>query len=181
MVFTKEVLNFLDWKIVCWREEADDCFLSPICIFSCRSGKYHTTYAYTWVYSPIEQKVGLNIDFQNYSRSESDLPPLPGTWDYKGSRIWLNKEEILPSHWINNHKERSNEIALVNENSASRPPITVTLNKGWNKIFIKLPVGRFQSKETRLVKWMFNVVFVSIDGKEELKNIVYSTDNPYKN
>ena len=141
----------------------------------------HTAYAYTWVHSPIEQKVGLNIDFQNYSRSESDLPPLPGTWDYKGSRIWLNKEEILPPHWINNHKERSNEIALANENSASRPPIKVTLNKGWNKIFIKLPVGRFQSKETRLVKWMFNVVFVSIDGKAELKNIVYSTDNPYKN
>lgn len=141
----------------------------------------HTAYAYTWVYSPVEQKVGINIDFQNYSRSESDLPPLPGTWDYKGSRIWLNKKEILPPVWINKHKERSNEITLANENSTSRLPVVVTLNKGWNKVLMKLPVGRFQSKEVRLVKWMFNVVFVSVDGKEELKNIVYSTDNPFKN
>lgn len=47
----------------------------------------HTAYAYTWVYSPKDQEVGLWAEFQNYSRSEMDLAPLQGKWDYKGSRI----------------------------------------------------------------------------------------------
>ena len=33
----------------------------------------HTAYAYTWVYSPKDQEVGLWAEFQNYSRSEMDL------------------------------------------------------------------------------------------------------------
>lgn len=45
----------------------------------------HTAYAYTWVYSPKDQEVGLWAEFQNYSRSEMDLAPLPDKWDYKGS------------------------------------------------------------------------------------------------
>lgn len=49
----------------------------------------HTAYAYTWVYSPKDQEVGLWAEFQNYSRSEMDLAPLQGKWDYKGSRIWI--------------------------------------------------------------------------------------------
>lgn len=36
----------------------------------------HTAYAYTWVYSPKDQEVGLWAEFQNYSRSEMDLAPL---------------------------------------------------------------------------------------------------------
>ncbi len=55
----------------------------------------HTAYAYTWVYSPKDQEVGLWAEFQNYSRSEMDLAPLPDKWDYKGSRIWINDREIL--------------------------------------------------------------------------------------
>ena len=35
----------------------------------------HTAYAYTWVYSPKDQEVGLWAEFQNYSRSEMDLAP----------------------------------------------------------------------------------------------------------
>ena len=56
----------------------------------------HTSYAYTWVYSPKDQEVGLWAEFQNYSRSEMDLAPLQGKWDYKGSRIWINDKEIMP-------------------------------------------------------------------------------------
>lgn len=41
----------------------------------------HTAYAYTWVYSPKDQEVGLWAEFQNYSRSEMDLAPLPDKWD----------------------------------------------------------------------------------------------------
>ena len=53
----------------------------------------HTAYAYTWVYSPKDQEVGLWAEFQNYSRSEMDLAPLPDKWDYKGSRICSRNSE----------------------------------------------------------------------------------------
>ena len=136
----------------------------------------HTAYAYTWVYSPKQQKVGMWIEFQNYGRSEMDLPPLAGTWDYKGSKIWLNDKEIAPPAWSAKHTVRSNETPLENENCVVRDPIAVDLNKGWNKVFLKLPVGRFSTNEVRLVKWMFTTVFVTLDGESEVKELIYSPD-----
>lgn len=120
----------------------------------------HTAYAIRWIYSPKERKTQLMLEFQNYSRSESDLAPHQGTWDYKCSRAWLNGMEIMPPVWENTNTERSNEITLKNENYMSRPTIDITLKKGWNKLMLKLPVGKFSSKETRLVKWMFTAAFV---------------------
>ena len=120
----------------------------------------HTAYATRWIYSPKERKTQLMLEFQNYSRSESDLAPRQGTWDYKCSRAWLNGKEIMSPVWENTNTERSNEITLKNENYVSRPAVDVTLKKGWNKLMLKLPVGKFSSKETRLVKWMFTAAFV---------------------
>ena len=120
----------------------------------------HTAYATRWIYSPKERKTKLALEFQNYSRSESDLAPRQGTWDYKCSRAWLNGQEIMPPVWENTNTERSNEITLKNENYMSRPAIDITLKKGWNKLMLKLPVGKFSSKETRLVKWMFTAALV---------------------
>ena len=120
----------------------------------------HTAYATRWIYSPKERKAKLALEFQNYSRSESDLAPRQGTWDYKCSRAWINGKEIMPPVWENTNTERSNEITLKNENYMSRPAIDITLKKGWNKLMLKLPVGKFSSKETRLVKWMFTVALV---------------------
>lgn len=120
----------------------------------------HTAYATRWIYSPKERKTQLMLEFQNYSRSESDLAPRQGTWDYKCSRAWLNGKEIMPPVWENTNTERSNEITLKNENYMSRPAIDITLKKGWNKLMLKLPVGKFSSKENRLVKWMFTVALV---------------------
>lgn len=120
----------------------------------------HTAYATRWIYSPKERKTKLALEFQNYSRSESDLAPRQGTWDYKCSRAWLNGQEIMPPVWKNTNTERSNEITLKNENYMSRPAIDITLKKGWNKLMLKLPVGKFSSKENRLVKWMFTAALV---------------------
>ncbi len=136
----------------------------------------HTAYAYTWVYSPKEQKVGLWAEFQNYSRSEADLPPLQGKWDYKESRIWINDKEIFPPVWEATHRQKSNEIALGNENCIARPPLPVQLNKGWNKVLLKLPVGKFTTPEVRLVKWMFTAVFVTPDGEMAVDGLIYSPD-----
>lgn len=134
----------------------------------------HTAYAYTWVYSPKEQEVGLWAEFQNYGRSEMDLPPLQGTWDYKGSRIWLNGTEVMPPVWSATHRVKSNETALGNENCVARPPLKVHLNKGWNKVLLKLPVGKFSTPEVRLVKWMFTAVFVTPDGENAVEGLIYS-------
>lgn len=136
----------------------------------------HTAYAYTWVYSPKDQEVGLWVEFQNYSRSEMDLAPLPGKWDYKGSRIWINGCEILPPVWTATHKVKSYEVPLGNENCVGRSPLAVHLNKGWNKVFLKLPIGKFKMAETRLVKWMFTTVFVTPDGERAVEGLIYSPD-----
>ncbi len=133
-----------------------------------------TCYAYTYVYSPKRQRVGLWAEFQNYSRSEKDLPPQKGTWDYKGSRIWLNDEEVLPPLWTSNHKVKSNEILLGNENMAARKPIPVFLDKGWNKVVLKLPIGKFTTPEVRLQKWMFAAVFVDLNGEDVPYGLIYS-------
>ena len=136
----------------------------------------HTAYAYTHVYSPKEQTVGLWAEFQNYSRSEMDLPPRQGTWDYKGSRLWINDREIQPPVWTATHTEKSNETALGNENCVVRPPLRVHLDKGWNKVLIKLPIGKFSLPETRLVKWMFTTVFVTPDGEKAVEGLIYSPE-----
>ena len=136
----------------------------------------HTAYAYTWVYSPKDQEVGLWAEFQNYSRSEMDLAPLPGKWDYKGSRIWIKGCEILPPVWTATHKVKSYEVPLGNENCVGRVPLAVHLNKGWNKVFLKLPIGKFKMAETRLVKWMFTAVFVTPDGERAVEGLIYSPD-----
>ena len=136
----------------------------------------HTAYAYTWVYSPKDQEAGAWIEFQNYGRSEMDLAPLPDKWDYKGSRIWINDREILPPVWTATHKVKSYEVPLGNENCVGRVPLAVHLNKGWNKVFLKLPIGKFKMAETRLVKWMFTAVFVTPDGERAVEGLIYSPD-----
>ena len=140
----------------------------------------HTAYAYTYVYSPKAQEVGMWAETQNYSRSEMDLPPKQGTWDYRGSRLWINNEEITPPTWTATHTTKSNEIPLGNENCVARPPMMVKLNKGWNKVFWKLPVGKFRSNEVRLVKWMFTTVFVTPDGQKAVDGLVYSPEKKLK-
>lgn len=136
----------------------------------------HTAYAWTWVYSPKEQEAGAWIEFQNYGRSEMDLAPLPGKWDYRESRIWINDNEILPPVWTATHTKKSNEIALGNENCVSREPTRIQLQKGWNKIFLKLPVGKFSTPEVRLQKWMFTFAIVTPDGEKALEGLIYSPD-----
>jgi len=54
------------------------------------------------------------------------------------------------------------------------------LNRGWNKVFMKLPVKGFSSSDVRLVKWMFTCVFVTPDGKDAVEGLIYSPDQNKK-
>lgn len=137
---------------------------------------FGTAYAWTWIWSPCRQEVGLWANTQNYSRSEKDLPPPAGKWDYRESRFWLNGEVIAPPVWTCAHTVAGNETLLGNENFEVREPIRVILKKGWNKVLIKLPVAKFSTAETRLVKWMFTFVLVTPDGSRAIDNVIYSPD-----
>ena len=133
-----------------------------------------TSYAWTYIYSPKKQTVGAQIEFQNYGRSEKDMAPDTGKWDRKGSRIWLNDEELLPPVWENTGVAINNEVELKNENLTARPPQEVRLNKGWNKVLIKLPY--VPAAGVRLNKWMFTFVLTDLEGKNAVEGIVYSPD-----
>ena len=136
----------------------------------------HTAYAFTYVYAPKDMTVGLQVETQNYSRSESDIPPRQGEWDYRRSKIWINGSELPAPKWTGTHTTRTNEITLGNENFAAREPIAVKLHKGWNSVMLKLPVGQFNAPETRIVKWMFTFVFTTPDGKNAAPGLIYSPD-----
>ena len=101
-----------------------------------------TVYARARIYSKKAQEVGLVFETQNRSRSERDALPPAGEWDWRGSRLWLNGAEV------------------------HRPTSSVTLQKGWNTVLVKLPVGKFSSGRYRLVKWMFTCAFTTPDGRE---------------
>ncbi len=131
-----------------------------------------TAYAWTYVYSPMEQTVGAQIEFQNYSRSEKDLAPEPGKWDRKGSRVWVNDVEILPIEpWANAGKAITNEECLLNENFEARGVVPIRLRQGWNKVFLKLP---YVDCGIRLNKWMFTFVLTDLDGKNAVEGLIYS-------
>ncbi len=135
-----------------------------------------TSYAYTAVYSPKAQRVGVQIGFQDYGRSEPDLAPKQGTWDYNGSKIWINGTEIQPPKWLNTHGNKDQEVVLQNENFCVRPLVKVNLHKGWNKVLIKLPNHGFRLGAVRLVKWMFTFAFTTLDGKTALDDVVYDPE-----
>ena len=133
-----------------------------------------TAYAWTYVYSPKAQTCGALIEFQNYGRSENDCAPDMGKWDRKGSRVWLNDEEIMPPVWTNADRSINAETELRNENFAARRPVRVRLRKGWNKVLLKLPYVAVPG--VRLNKWMFTFVLTRLDGRKALDGIVYSPD-----
>jgi len=124
-----------------------------------------TVYAWTRVWSPKEQTVGLLFETQNYSRSERDPMPPQGQWDYRHSRLWVHGAEVLPPTWEGNTELADYQEPFGNANASGRPPQPVKLAKGWNDVLVKLPVGAFSTKENRLTKWMFTCAFTTPDGR----------------
>jgi hypothetical protein len=135
----------------------------------------HTVYARARVWSPLRQTVGLLFETQDYSRSERDPMPPQGAWDYRHSRLWLNGAEILPPAWVGNTGRADRQDPFGNANCAGRAPLPVPLDKGWNELLIKLPVGAFSTPETRLVKWMFTCALTTPDGRAAAE-VKYETD-----
>ncbi|MBS1737330.1 MAG: beta-N-acetylhexosaminidase, partial [Bacteroidetes bacterium] len=95
------------------------------------------------------------------SRSPAtDSPPENG-WDYKQSEIWLNGKSVLPPHWKHAGQKGDPEVPLVDEGYSYRQPTTIFLQKGWNDVLLKCPVGSFKGKDWQNpVKWEFTFVEV---------------------
>ena len=126
----------------------------------------HTVYARARVRADRDMQVGLLFETQNYSRSERDPAPPEGAWDRRHSWIRINGEAVPPPAWAEDGGFADADAPLGNENAAGRPPIPVTLRKGWNEVLVKLPVGAFSTPDTRLVKWMFTCAFTTPDGRQ---------------
>lgn len=134
-----------------------------------------TAYAWTYIYSPIEQDAAAFIEFYTYSRSGAERAPLANKWDRRGSRIWLNGEEIEAPKWTQPDKsipQNSTTEGLTNENFTARPATPIHLNQGWNKVFMKLP--HVDNGGTSRDKWQFTFVVVDSEGRDALDGLVYS-------
>lgn len=142
----------------------------PSILKNARDGQWAT--AVTHVYSPVEQDAGAIIEFMFYSRSEPDRAPDNGKWDLKGSRIWLNGDEIMPPVWENSGRSHDYEDLLLNENFTAREPVKVHLNKGWNEVKIYLPYKTVPG--IRLNKWMFTFMLTDLEGRDALPGLFYS-------
>lgn len=134
-----------------------------------------TAYAWTYIYSPVEQDCGALVEFYTYSRSGNEKAPLEGCWDRRDSRIWFNGTEIAAPVWQQpdasipqDHDTRG----LTNENFTARPPVQLHLQAGWNKVFMKLPHAN--SGGTMRDKWQFTFVLTDPEGGKALDGLIYS-------
>lgn len=131
-----------------------------------------TYYAYTNIYSPDDRLQDFWVGFQGWSRSSRRGGPTPnqGQWHTTNPKIWVNDFEIVPPIWNQpNLGEETHETPFVDEDYFYREPTEILLEKGWNKVLLKIPHGGTSWK------WMFTCVPVSIteNGVHEATGLRY--------
>ncbi|MDE6588258.1 MAG: beta-N-acetylhexosaminidase [Paramuribaculum sp.] len=134
-----------------------------------------TAYAWTDIWSPEEQDAGALVETYTYSRSGDEVAPRAGCWDRRGSRVWLNGEEIPAPEWEQPDARIPQDdpvCGLTNENLTAREPVRIHLRKGWNRVFLKLPYA--DNGGTLRDKWQFTFVVTDIAGRNALSGIIYS-------
>jgi hypothetical protein len=120
-----------------------------------------TWYAFTRFWSNADSVINMWADFKDQSKSGADATPPKGEWDYMQSKLWINDELILPPQWAFPGRAAGQlEEPLVDEGFYYRPPMSVKVKKGWNKILVKLPISTFNPNLDWQVppKWMFTVI-----------------------
>lgn len=120
-----------------------------------------TWYAETNIWSEVAGLFPFWIGFMDLSRSPATNTPPAGKWDTKGSRLWVNGQLIEPPHWSRAGAVGEAEVPLIDEGYSYRSPSLIKLQRGWNKVLIKAPVGSFKGIDGQNpVKWMFTFVAV---------------------
>lgn len=118
-----------------------------------------TWYASTRIWSDQAETKGFWIGFNNISRSYASDSPEKGTWDNRESEVYVNDQLIAAPEWKQAGVKGDLELPLIDEGYEYRAPAKIKLQKGWNKVLIKLPVGSFKGKDWKNPeKWMFTFV-----------------------
>ena len=95
----------------------------------------------------------------------------------RGSKIWLNGNEIPAPQWEQTDVTITQDHAtqgLTNENFTAREPVSLTLKQGWNKVFLKLPHAN--KGGTSRDKWQFTFVITDTEGRNAVDGLIYSPD-----
>lgn len=110
-----------------------------------------TFYISTELYSESAKEIHAWIGFETAARSTrlSAGIPAAGKWDANGGNVWVNHQPLPAPQWLQPGANRylthtwerpGNEIPFTDEEFFwSRPPATIPLQKGWNKILIRVP------------------------------------------
>ncbi len=118
-----------------------------------------TWYAVTKVWSGEDAEKQFWIGFNNLSRSPATDAPPKNAWGNKGSAVWVNGKLIPPPDWKRGGQKGHVEIPLTDEGYEYRAPTNIQLQKGWNTVLVKAPVGSFKGKDWQNpVKWEFTFV-----------------------
>ena len=118
-----------------------------------------TWYATAKIWSDEAGEKDFWIGFNNLSRSPATDSPPVDAWDNKGSTVWVNGNMIDPPQWKRGGQMGNSEIPLIDEGYEYREPAKIFLQKGWNTVLLKCPVGSFKGTNWQNpVKWMFTFV-----------------------
>lgn len=140
-------------------------WFGPIIETAIQAPEANTTwYARTKIWSDKDAVQSFWIGFNDFSRSYLTDSPLLNTWDYKGSKVFVNGDEIMPPVWKQAGQLGDREVPYIDEGYSFREPTKIKLKKGWNEVLIKLPVAEFKGRNwENPSKWMFT--FIPVDSK----------------
>ncbi|MFV0344739.1 MAG: family 20 glycosylhydrolase [Bacteroidales bacterium] len=134
-----------------------------------------THYAYTRIWSPVNQSITAWISFHDWSRSGGRRGgPFPELrqWHNTNPKVWVNYKVIAPPKWNNpGLGVNTEEIPFTDENYFFRSLSTIVLNKGWNEVLLKIPVK--QSTWKRM--FTFVPVCITKEGVREVLDIKFDS------
>ena len=135
-------------------------FWDPLIKGAINGAKENTTwFASTKIWSATSGEFPFWIGFFDLSRSPATNTPPLGKWDNKESSIWINGKSIAPPRWNRAGAKGEPEVPLIDEGYSYRAPTYIHLNKGWNSVLVKVPVGSFKALDGQNpVKWMFSFI-----------------------
>jgi len=110
-----------------------------------------TIYLTGYIFTKTERAIHAVTGFETAARSNRRSGGIPqnGKWDANGGAIFINGAELAGPVWNNPGGNRylkatwetpANEIPFTGEEFYwSRPPATISLKKGWNRIVVRVP------------------------------------------
>lgn len=130
-----------------------------------------TVYARTNIFSDKDTIMQAHINFESPLRANRVYTGIApnGSWDINGGEIWVNDELLKGPKWKNSgwkpFKQKGwatgidKEIPWMDEELYwLRKPANISLKKGWNTIYVKIPCT------VKHQNWMFTFVPLSMEG-----------------